>query len=330
MTTKEEHIIRQKQWFASELKKLIPNFTIDENNQHAVLKLFQYVFRYPEFEQPDKFNPKGLSLNKGIFIMGSYGTGKTQLMFAVQRILLLLVTAKEFRFRNSVVWQVGLDYVQNGPEALRSFNGDYFFDELGVRQQEEVSWMGNKVNIANVLIMDRYNKYTTNGTLTHFSTNLSSAELREYLEPRALDRLTEMCNLVVLTGESRRKNAVPHSKPIPQEEVQKAPEKEINILEFVRGVLSKGANIETYGSTRIYSIMQAQGYITHDNARYMKLYEKYRPLVISSTKHLLLTEASLSERSRLKTILTEAETDDCGDIHRKVCTELITQRAKQS
>ena len=56
---------------------------------------------------------------------------------------------------------------------------------------------GNHINLANELILKRYNVYEEFGRLTHLTTNLDGDDLTELLDERVLSRLNGMCNIIV-------------------------------------------------------------------------------------------------------------------------------------
>lgn len=311
----------QKVWFVNVCNDLIPDFKIDDDNRHAVRKLFEFAFRSPEFELPDSYNPDGYSLDKGIMLLGPYGTGKTELMTVLQRVLLTL--RSNLSFRQAVVWRIGLQYTDVGFDALKPIKGHYMFDELGIKEREQVNWMGNKVNIADVVIMERYLHYKQHGHLSHFTSNLTMKQLSEYLDGRSYDRLTEMCNVVPLLGESRRKTAKA-SHPKKEVEQPRIPmEPEMNLLNFMRKSVAENKNIDLYPFTIIYGMMREKNLIKHDQREYTALYKQFSIQVRERLEYDLQHCYDALKRPDIQKQIDQTYGDESNAVNRKVCKHLI-------
>lgn len=181
-------------------------YVIDNDNQKAIHQLMYY------FKDDNRFEG---DLNKGLILQGEVGTGKTLLFRIFQKIIKMnakkfgILTCRElvqkFTMANyNEILRYGKESYRvnefNRPDRTRPVH--YLFDDLG--SEPIASHYGNKLNILVELITDRYEEYLKCGMLTHFTTNLSAAEIGEIYGGRIRSRLKEMCNLIPLNGKDRR------------------------------------------------------------------------------------------------------------------------------
>lgn len=151
--------------------------------------------------------------SKGIFITGSIGIGKTAMMKVIQR----LFKDTERRFK----WISGHE-LKDLSETLTimeikdmygaGLKCDLYIDDIGF--SIDVKRYGNTVNIISEIIMDRYDLYISSGFKTHISSNITAAiknneknipTIERLYGVRVLDRIKEMCDLIIWNGESLRK-----------------------------------------------------------------------------------------------------------------------------
>lgn len=151
-------------------------------------------------------NTGTLALDKGIYIFGTYGCGKTILFQVIQKLL-----ANIFPFSGNGFQITSLEKVI---ERFKTDNNlDYFgyrteaepihlcINEYGKRLEEKI--FGTDANvIITSLFMIRYELFQQ-GYLTHITSNYHPEDLD--LEPVIRDRLKEMFNFIEFKGESFRK-----------------------------------------------------------------------------------------------------------------------------
>ena len=147
-----------------------------------------------------------LDLDKGIYLYGAYGSGKTALMASIRRYL-----ADYFPFNSNGFLSVSLekiieDYKSEGNIAKYScgINDNPInlcIDEFGKEMNEKI-YGTSADSVIKSMFMVRYELFGR-GKLTHVTSNFSPEELN--VEPILKDRMTEMFNFIELKGESFRR-----------------------------------------------------------------------------------------------------------------------------
>lgn len=190
-------------------RELVPDFTIDEKNREAYNLLFYYMASHKNFETTEAQH----ALGRGLLLLGQIGTGKTDMMRILQRCFNRLQDSRRFAYVSMI--ELARQYSIQGPEVIDRYSRkNLYVDEFGlidaanIRKFESVSYYGNRVDVGELLVLNRYDEYK-NGILTHFSTNLSGKQIEELYDPRTFSRLFEMCNFIPVTGSDRRKTAKP-------------------------------------------------------------------------------------------------------------------------
>lgn len=195
---------------------MVPGFVADEHNKPILRLLYLYASRSEEFER------EGYSLDKGLLLYGNVGSGKTDLLRSLQRALWLVQSPIAFAYVN--MKQVGEEFGTGGYTAMHRYaRRHWMFDELGQLEKETVGNYSNKVNVAESIILTRYEQFRY-GHLSHFTTNLTKDQMKEHYDNRVWSRLQEMCNMICVVGPDRRPIALPKVKHRNQEELQLLPD----------------------------------------------------------------------------------------------------------
>ena len=156
--------------------------------------------------------PGELDLNKGILLAGNIGTGKTIAMHVFGRLSGFKIVSTRHVVR---------DFANNGMDALDKYGRNSFqinagghvnrsqpqticFDDLGLEDTNSQLY-GNKANVMAEILMDRYEHWRFRNMITHGTTNLNTPKIAEIYGGRVMDRVNEMMNIVIMTGESKRK-----------------------------------------------------------------------------------------------------------------------------
>jgi DNA replication protein DnaC len=194
------------QFIESRVPKIgLDKFEIDENN-HSIIKL---LCKY--FTNDQSFETENFKLHKGIMLVGPVGCGKTTL-------LKLFSANQKASFQIMSCRRLADMYADLGPEILHRFSLevniptslDTFyqnkiglcFDDLGTENVKKN--FGNASNVMEQIILNRYD----NGVpfyFTHLTTNLTVDEIEQMYGTRVRSRMREMFNMIVLTGNDRRK-----------------------------------------------------------------------------------------------------------------------------
>lgn len=152
---------------------------------------------------------------KGVLLIGSVGVGKTALMKIMQRLFkdtesrFKWVQANEFKYLVE-------EYTNNEIMSMygRGCDVDLYIDDIGIAGSDYKKY-GNSINIISEIIYERYDLYLEKGIRTHLSSNLPTKidkfkypnidTLSDLYGDRIVDRLKEMCETLVIKGESLRK-----------------------------------------------------------------------------------------------------------------------------
>lgn len=196
------------QLYRNLLKK---GYKIDKDNKIIVKNLCKYFAGEKSSEY---------SLNKGIFLFGGVGVGKTSLMAYFRRNSHNPYILKSCR-------EITYDYQNNGADAVIKYGqliktgdpGFYFghknlglcFDDLGT--EEDKNNFGNKLNVIADVFQNRYDRlYDFEGnpllmSKTHCTSNLSESEVIHRYGSRFRSRIDEMFNVFEFpeTAPDRRK-----------------------------------------------------------------------------------------------------------------------------
>lgn len=155
---------------------------------------------------------KNPSLDKGLYIGGNFGVGKTWLMRLFQRNQRQVFTLQNAKAIADLFEKDGEEAMSQFSESpiLPSNDVDNFYhtrmglciDDLGTEQIK--NHYGNKKNVVGDLIEFRYAKGQV-GTLFHVTTNLTGDQLTAYYGGRVASRLRECMNIIDFIGEDLRK-----------------------------------------------------------------------------------------------------------------------------
>lgn len=183
-----------------------PRFDIKKADKHILNSIFAWVWK------KDNLNSLGLDFNKGLFLYGTLGRGKTMTLFALREYLRSVRSRhSEYHktdYRLGTYWlsasQLANKYAANGQVELEEYferSCCLFIDELG-REPNPASNFGTKMNVLQFLLQMRYDnrKYS----VTHVTTNLSLREIAGHYGEYVADRCLEMFNFIEFSGDSLR------------------------------------------------------------------------------------------------------------------------------
>lgn len=173
------------------------SFNVDDANRDTILQMWLYASGSSECRW---------DLNKGIYMGGKVGCGKTILMYSFCEIL-HFITDKTVEMIPApdlcrMIAEKGYE-----PFATRPL----FIDEVG-REPMEMKAFGNVIHPIKELMAIRYNR----GARTFFTSNFKITSLSRWRDEKGElvgygqdigDRIREMMNIVELPGESRREQS---------------------------------------------------------------------------------------------------------------------------
>lgn len=183
----------------------------EKSNGEKSLKLnpemanaINYVCGYLNRE-PWLLEQEGFSFNKGLWIYGAFGSGKSVLMLAYRKAKLILdketVGFKTCTEMNEAFQKTDV-YLNRiaGHDALKTFANRHdkterIFDDLGEEETTVLDY-GNRTCIMALILAERYKGFPS--VKTHVTTNLTKSQISEVYGGRIESRMYEMFNFVKL------------------------------------------------------------------------------------------------------------------------------------
>ena len=178
------------------------DFEVDGSNKSFLQHFCKYWNREVAFEVI-----ANISLKKGLFVFGSYGTGKTTSFRIIQN-LAKQYQVKELWFPSISTQEVvdRFNMEKNKEDVIRYFSkGTFLFDDLGSETAGNNIYQYGKEEVFVRILLNRYRNFEKLGTKTHITTNLGLKQVEERYGKQLADRFIEMFNLLKLDGPSRRK-----------------------------------------------------------------------------------------------------------------------------
>lgn len=159
----------------------------------------------------------GLSITKGIALLGTYGTGKTTIFALFHEYLKKIAQINNFRITSidEIVESIYSDnnylnsvYIYN---TQPNINNEIIkkpihllINEFGV--QYNIKKYGSNVNdIVDLFMMRRYEIFQQYKKVTHITSNYGTDDFEKIFPARLIDRFKEMFNILILDGKSFRK-----------------------------------------------------------------------------------------------------------------------------
>lgn len=174
------------------------NFIIDDNNKN-VIRLLNVYFSKDDLLMQKHF-PQ-YSTRKGLLIVGKCGTGKT-LMLKIYKRIIQNIRSQVFKIvtANEVV----REYDETGSQALKMhLSHRIMFDDFG--SENIGKHYGKTEEVFKTIIEERYNLFINKRVPTYLTSNLSLSQIKNRYGDRVSSRINEMFNVIVMTGDDRRK-----------------------------------------------------------------------------------------------------------------------------
>lgn len=189
-----------------------PNYVFTPELKEVWNKLFLYFIGDPEVEK------LGLSLDKSIALIGTYGVGKSMIFQIVHRWLEAMQLRNPNSFRISCTEDIiNLMQKQDWADDVLVMNTTENMHGVKVPSpihvlinefayQYEVKSYGTAVNeFIEMFLMKRYDIFQQHGKLTHVTMNFDIDSLKSNFSARLFDRFREMFNMIPVSGKSFRK-----------------------------------------------------------------------------------------------------------------------------
>lgn len=193
--------IRVNAYMESEAKKLNEEF--EPIDADVILKLFEKLRRiYRNLLLYFRGDERSLfDLNKGLYIHGSTGCGKTLAMEVFKIYTSQVLQINSFRHIPAseildAVYAKGinaLDTYIRTPVTYTPIN--IYIEDFGAGEKN-VKFMGNNIEPMGKLIIDRYRYFKKYGTLTHLCTNIKPGDLADHFGHRVCSRFSQMFNII--------------------------------------------------------------------------------------------------------------------------------------
>ncbi len=178
---------------------------LDEETEKCVELICQYICREHRFEDSEHL----FSFNKGILLMGNFGSGKTQIMRSY-RITVNTIHGNSQKVGITSCESLNKAFLKKdeytnqreGFAALEKycslpFTGkELIFDDLGSEETTIMDY-GNKICVMAHVLSERYNLHNK-GMITHLTTNENSKDIESKYGGRITSRIFEMFNVIKL------------------------------------------------------------------------------------------------------------------------------------
>ncbi len=154
------------------LDKGFDNFEVNDNNRRVFNMMREFVKSYN---------------NKGIFLTGTVGSGKTHLAIATLKELFMLSKSISIISMNELLLEIrsGYKYKENEEDVLQKYDTEYLLiDDVGIESPSEFC-----VSTFYMLIDRRYRSDKNKIIIT---SNLSLHQISEIYDDRIASRISEM------------------------------------------------------------------------------------------------------------------------------------------
>lgn len=182
-------------------------FEFDDDNKYVVDFFLSYFLNH------QKLKNFGGDLKKGIYLYGSYGTGKS-LLFEILEYLYQKNQKPSWRVKTvntirlvdeyrSELSRLGQLASHDQTIYQRMEKGPIHFEDLGA--EKKINHYGNQTEVMSDILQLRYSRFFKTKCKTFITSNLTPEQVRKRYGERIYDRMFQMFNFLELNGKSRRK-----------------------------------------------------------------------------------------------------------------------------
>lgn len=194
---------QEAQIFRLCLYKAEPRFNPDKADRRVLNTVFGWVWRY------DPCNILKVDYDKGFFLYGDLGRGKTMTMKAMREYMNSVCRRYKTEDYRLKAWMKSASelaniYATDGQPALIKYTDEdvnLVIDEFG-REPIPANSYGTKMNVLQFILQLRYDN--RHKSVTHITTNLQPDNLEPLYGDYVADRCKEMFNFIEFNGKSLR------------------------------------------------------------------------------------------------------------------------------
>ncbi len=180
-----------------------PKFDPSKASRDILNSIFAWIWKC------DQCNTLHVDYNKGFFLYGTLGRGKSMTLKAMQKYMNSIKRRYETEdYRIGAWWKTASElaniYAADGQPALIQYAAsdmNLVIDEFG-REPIPASNYGTKMNVLQFLLQLRYDHRRS--SITHITTNSTPDNLEPLYGDYVADRCKEMFNFIEFDGESLR------------------------------------------------------------------------------------------------------------------------------
>jgi len=182
-------------------------FEFDHKNKYVVEFFISFFFNHEKLEK------LGGDFRKGIFLYGSYGSGKSLLFeileYLYQKIkkpILRVKTVNTIRLVDEYRSELSrLGQLASNDQTIyqKMEKGPIHFEDLGA--EKKINHYGNQTEVMSDILQLRYSRFFKTKCKTFITSNLTPEQVKKRYGERVYDRMFQMFNFLELNGESRRK-----------------------------------------------------------------------------------------------------------------------------
>lgn len=195
----------EAQIFRSCMLKAEPRFDPAKADRKVLNSIFAWIWK------KDSINVLGLDYDKGFFLYGPLGLGKSMTLMAMRYYMNSVTTRHEHMrsdYRLKSWWKTASElaniYAAEGQPALIQYTDheiNLVIDEFG-REPNPASNYGTKMNVLQFVLQLRYDHRRT--SVTHITTNMRLEDIEPKYGDYVADRCKEMFNFIEFDGDSLR------------------------------------------------------------------------------------------------------------------------------
>lgn len=190
-----------------------PKFSINADNRHFYAQLMYWVMADTRM-MAQTADGKWINgrVNRGLFIAGPTGSGKTTAVKILRKICYYnVIGLRMYDERGERIWgwwqkradELSALYAKEGSEGLISAKTEALvsIDDIGC-EPAETNFMGTKVNVIRQIVEARSERRGLMIITSNYGIN--DEEMVERYGDRVVSRLTEMCNFLILDTNDHR------------------------------------------------------------------------------------------------------------------------------